>query len=1307
MSPSPSLSFEPRAGVTLGGRFVLEEPAGSGGMGQVFRALDEHTGDRVAVKLLHGSAAGHVPRFLREAELLAQLAHPGIVRYIAHGESPALYLVLEWLEGEDLGHRLSRSPLDLRQALGLSRQVAEALLAAHARGVVHRDIKPSNIFLRDGNDVKLLDFGIARLLEGTRALTLSGQVVGTVGYMAPEQAREAREVGAEVDVFSLGCVLFECLTGRAAFPGDRLMAVLAKILFAETPRVSDLRESVPAALDDLVARMMHKLPEERPTLQQVAATLDAVLEGAASVELKPRVVTIGRTPEAPAISGNEQRVLSVVIASDRARVAPGEAPPTLSVREINAVRRELSQAVTAHGGRLELLADGSHLVVMSGGGSPSDRAAQAARCALALRRRLPEVRLAVATGRGDPSAESELGEVVTRAAQLLDLVPPGSNDGGAAPPGGGIRIDQTTAGLLDQRFELGGDAQSLELLCEREPAEPARLLLGRPTPFVGRARELTLLTSTFDECLREPVANAVIVTAPAGAGKSRLRREFLRGLSEHTPEAAVWLARGAPIAPGSSFALLGQLVRGIAGLCDGELPEVWRRKLSARVARHVAPDDVARVTEFLGELVGARFSDQGRAFLRAARADAALMGDQMRRAWLDFLAAECAARPVVIVLEDLHWGDLPSVRFLDASLRALSDRPLLVLALGRPELLDQFPDLWSDRRVQELRLPELTQRAATDLVTEVLGERADTDTAEAIVQRAAGNAYYLEELIRAVAEGRGDALPDTVLAMAEGRLERLGAGARRILRAASVFGHAFWVNGVASLVDDRRENVIELLRELARREFVVPSPSSRFRGEEEYAFRHVLVRDAAYDMLPERDRVRGHRQAAAWLEAAGERDAIVMAEHLERGGEPQGAVVWYLWAAEQAFEGNDLDAVFARAERGIQCGATGAVLGELRLLQAEALGWGARGADHATLVNEALLLSPKGSGAHARAAAELSVASCRRGDEAALKHAVATLQQVGTPSGRTPAPSVAHVLAIARTASELWRTRRGELAEPLVAAVARADIAFEEDRPIIEATRAWLQAAQALYAGDPEPLASGGEALVTQLESCGQLRYAMIVELQIVLALVALGADAPAIERAEAAIERARGLGLVVYAESARAQMPLPLERLGRLEEAEAVARACYREALSSSDRFTEARARARLAALRLDRGATEEAEREARAILSTEDYPGDARADAAVTLTEALLSRGQAAGALTIAERGLELSAAGSVRGDGALRWAHARALQATGDTEGAARALTAAAERLQARADALRDPRWREPFLAIPEHRGILGGR
>src|SRR5690606_244674 len=119
---------------------------------------------------------------------------------------------------------------------------------------------PSNIFLcnRAIEQAKLLDFGIARLSSGTRAMTLSGQVLGTIGYMAPEQARERRELSPSADVFSLGCVLFECLTGRPAFTGDRLMAVLAKVLFADLPRVSDYCDDVAPALDDLVLRMMQK-----------------------------------------------------------------------------------------------------------------------------------------------------------------------------------------------------------------------------------------------------------------------------------------------------------------------------------------------------------------------------------------------------------------------------------------------------------------------------------------------------------------------------------------------------------------------------------------------------------------------------------------------------------------------------------------------------------------------------------------------------------------------------------------------------------------------------------------------------------------------------------------------------------------------------------------------------------------------------------------------------------------------------------------------------------------------------------------
>src|SRR5262249_14650889 len=151
-------------------------------------------------------------RFAREASVLAELSHPGIVRYVAHGVTPAeeLYLVMEWLEGEDLLSRLLRIGLTLKESVLLRTRVAPALAAAHAKNIVHRDLKPTNLFLVDGQieKVKLLDFGIAQLDSVTR-MTRTGVLLGTPGYMAPEQARSSQGIDPRADVFSLGCVLFE------------------------------------------------------------------------------------------------------------------------------------------------------------------------------------------------------------------------------------------------------------------------------------------------------------------------------------------------------------------------------------------------------------------------------------------------------------------------------------------------------------------------------------------------------------------------------------------------------------------------------------------------------------------------------------------------------------------------------------------------------------------------------------------------------------------------------------------------------------------------------------------------------------------------------------------------------------------------------------------------------------------------------------------------------------------------------------------------------------------------------------------
>src|SRR5215472_14472048 len=270
-------------GDVVADRFEVERLAGAGGMGAVYRAHDRHTGSAVAIKVLRMERGSKDERFAREARLLAELSHPRIVRYIAHGEtrSGQPYLVMEWLEGEDLAQRLVRLGLTIEESMRVMRRAAEGLASAHAKGLVHRDIKPSNLFLseKDLDKVKILDFGVARIARVGTAITRTGVQLGTPGYMAPEQARGARQVDVRADIFSLGCVFFHCLTGKRAFKGNDPVAVLAKVLFEDAPRPSDLRPDIPPALDDLVRRMMAKEPSARPDSgAAVVSELDALGE---------------------------------------------------------------------------------------------------------------------------------------------------------------------------------------------------------------------------------------------------------------------------------------------------------------------------------------------------------------------------------------------------------------------------------------------------------------------------------------------------------------------------------------------------------------------------------------------------------------------------------------------------------------------------------------------------------------------------------------------------------------------------------------------------------------------------------------------------------------------------------------------------------------------------------------------------------------------------------------------------------------------------------------------------------------------
>jgi serine/threonine protein kinase len=268
------------AGDLVGDRFRIERLAGRGGMGSVYRAEDLRTGTHAAVKVTGRQTVAVRERFLREAAVLAELSHPRIVRYVAQGLTPqgCPFLAMDWLDGEDLCERLARKGLDAVESLAVVRRACEGLAVAHARGVVHRDIKPSNLFLVGGDPAgtKVIDFGVARVEAAVTTLTRPGTSLGTAGYMSPEQAMEAADVDARADVFALGCVLYECLTGRPAF-GGRPAAVIVKLLRDNPRRPSELVPDLDASVDALVARLLAKDREARPRdAAEVLRELDAL-----------------------------------------------------------------------------------------------------------------------------------------------------------------------------------------------------------------------------------------------------------------------------------------------------------------------------------------------------------------------------------------------------------------------------------------------------------------------------------------------------------------------------------------------------------------------------------------------------------------------------------------------------------------------------------------------------------------------------------------------------------------------------------------------------------------------------------------------------------------------------------------------------------------------------------------------------------------------------------------------------------------------------------------------------------------------
>ena len=271
-------------GMCLNGRYRLDAQIGAGGMSTVYRAFDTTLERRVAVKLMHreiASDSDQLERFRREARSVAQLSHPHIVGVIDAGEEDGRpYIVFEYVEGETLKERIRRmGRLPIDEAIAYAIEIARALGAAHARAIVHRDIKPQNVLVDEEGSAKVTDFGIARSLE-EEGLTADGRVLGTTDYVSPEQAL-GHDVDGQSDIYSLGVVLYEMLTGDVPFHGENQVSVAMKHVREDLPDVQVMRPEVSARLAAVLDRMTDKdLAQRHPD----AASVELDLEDALAAE---------------------------------------------------------------------------------------------------------------------------------------------------------------------------------------------------------------------------------------------------------------------------------------------------------------------------------------------------------------------------------------------------------------------------------------------------------------------------------------------------------------------------------------------------------------------------------------------------------------------------------------------------------------------------------------------------------------------------------------------------------------------------------------------------------------------------------------------------------------------------------------------------------------------------------------------------------------------------------------------------------------------------------------------------------------
>ena len=626
-------------------------------------------------------------------------------------------------------------------------------------------------------------------------------------------------------------------------------------------------------------------------------------------ELAPGAPAPAPPPDRPEAPPEERRQVTVLFADLSGYTAIAERmDPEAVKRLVDGTLRRLGEEVTRYGGSIDKYIGDNVMALFGAPVAHEDDPERAVRAGLGMQAAMEEVneglsedvsfalRVGINTGEVLAGAVGDgytvTGDTVNVAARLQSAGRPGSVTVGERTmraTSEAIRYEELTP------LELKGKSRPVpawEAVCPI--AEHAvRRTAPRHGPLVGRDYEIGALESIYERVVRERRPHLVTLIGEAGVGKSRLLRELERRVVERDPPATVHTGRSLPYGSGVVYWAMGEVIRAESGIVDTDSAgDAWK-KLCATVDRAFegSAGDRTEQSERQAALIGKSLGLEVPVEVGMVGAeDPERVRDAFFSALRSVVEAMARRRPLVLAFEDIHWADdgmLDAIEHLGQWVRA----PLVLLCLARDELLDRRPD-WggTGRHATRLFLEPLTEEDARELVTALLpgnGSRSE-EVVPVVAERSGGNPLFVEEMVRRIAdEGAGPSeLPETVQAVLAARLDSLDPFERRLVQQAAVVGRTFWASALASVAGEEGRDLEEALRALEEKDILAPGAESRLAGEPELAFRHVLIRDVAYGMLPKAVRSRKHFEVGRFIEErAGDRTdevAALLAEHYGR-----------------------------------------------------------------------------------------------------------------------------------------------------------------------------------------------------------------------------------------------------------------------------------------------------------------------------------------------------------------------------------------------------------------------------------------